>query len=194
MTSPSQDRRRFLLAGLALPLASQLASADEASRLLPLTPACGSAPTPRQTEGPYYTVSPPEKRNFRSDGRPGKPLVLLGFVLTRACRPVAGARVDIWQADGSGAYDNSGFALRGYQLTDAQGRYLFETIEPGRYPGRTPHIHVKVQPPGGAVLTTQLYFPGEPQNARDGLYDRRLDLSLDRAGDVPVGRFDFVVA
>lgn len=188
------DRRRLLLAGLVLPLfPAGTRAADDPTRLLPATPTCPGGPTPRQTEGPYYTPSPPEKRNFRADGRPGKPLVVLGFVLTRDCRPVSGARVDIWHADGSGAYDNAGFALRGYQLTDGQGRYLFETVWPGRYPGRTPHIHVKVQRPGGPVLTTQLYFAGDPQNARDGLYDRRLDLALSRDGETPVGRFDFVV-
>ena len=60
-----------------------------------------------------------------------------------------------------GNYDNVGFRLRGHQFTDAEGRYPLQTIVPGLYPGRTRHIHVKVQAPNGPILTTQLYFPNE---------------------------------
>jgi protocatechuate 3,4-dioxygenase beta subunit len=69
----------------------------------------------------------------------------MGVVLTRACRPVAGARADPWQAADNGEYDNKGFRLRGHVLTDAEGLYAFRTIMPGLYPGRTRHYHVKVQ-------------------------------------------------
>jgi len=186
-------RRRLLLASLAAP-ATLLTTAAGAAEL-PATPECRSPgeATPPQTAGPFYTPRTPEKRNFRADGRPGKPMVLIGFVLTRDCRPAADAVVDLWHCDGAGVYDNAGYALRGWQKTDAQGRFLFETLVPGRYPGRTPHFHVKVQRPGGPLLTTQLYFPDEPQNRRDGLFDARLLMKMRSDAGLPVGRFDFVV-
>src|SRR5205807_8182939 len=127
----------------------------------------------------------------------GQPLELVGFVLTRGCKGVAGALLDFWQADAAGAYDNSGFRLRGHQFADAEGRFRLRTIVPAAYEGRTRHIHVKVQPKGGRILTTQLYFPGEPQNARDGLF--RKDLLMRTAKKVEnhqgwlAGRFDFVL-
>ena len=75
--------------------------------------------------------------------------------------------------------------------TDAEGRYHFETIVPAVYPGRTRHYHVKVQPKGGRILTTQLYFPGEAGNSRDGLYQRELEMKTPKSGE---GKFDFVVS
>ena len=104
----------------------------------------------------------------------GQPLELVGFVLSLSCKPVSGAMIDFWQADGKGEYDNSGFRLRGHQFADAQGRYRMSSIVPGLYEGRTRHIHVKVQPPTGRLLTTQLYFPGEPKNSSDGLFRHKL--------------------
>src|SRR5204862_188663 len=81
-------------------------------------------------------------------------------------------------------HDNAGFRLRGHQLTDAEGRYRLETILPGVYPGRTRHIHVKAQAPSRPALTTQLYFPGEAGNARDGIFDPELLVAFAEAGDV----------
>jgi protocatechuate 3,4-dioxygenase beta subunit len=83
--------------------------------------------------------------------------------------------------------------LRGHQFTDSAGSYRLETIVPGVYPGRTRHIHVKVQAPGRAVLTTQLYFPGEPENQRDFLFQEVLLLATTDAGGTTAGRFDFVL-
>jgi protocatechuate 3,4-dioxygenase beta subunit len=67
-----------------------------------------------------------------------------------------------------------GFTLRGHQFAAADGAFTLETIVPGLYPGRTRHIHVKVQAPDQPVLTTQLYFPGEPRNAEDGIFSDAL--------------------
>jgi len=122
----------------------------------------------------------------------GTRLVLTGAVVSRSCRPVAGARLEFWQADASGAYDNTGFRLRGHLFTDAQGRYQLETIVPAEYPGRTPHIHVKVLPPAGAVLTTQLYLPDAARNASDSLYKPELTMRIDRSSSPLAARFDFV--
>ena len=118
-----------------------------------------------QTEGPYFKPSSPERTELFEEGMAGQPIELVGLVLGRDCKPIAGALLDFWQADDKGRYDNSGFRLRGHQFSDSEGRYRLRSVVPGIYPGRTRHIHVKVQPQGGRVLTTQLYFPGEPKTA-----------------------------
>src|SRR5213593_2205446 len=96
------------------------------------------------TEGPYYKANPPQNATLRTAGVAGTPLTLTGYVVSKSCQPIANARLDFWQADGNGDYDNSGYTLRGWQLTDANGAYRLETVIPGLYPGRTEHIHVKV--------------------------------------------------
>ena len=89
-------------------------------------------------------------------------LRLPGYVLTEDCQPVAKALIELWHANEQGYDDNSGYKLRGHQFTDGEGKWWFETIVPGGYNNRvrTRHYHLKVQRPGGSVLTTQLYFPG----------------------------------
>jgi protocatechuate 3,4-dioxygenase beta subunit len=165
----------------------------QAKRLSP-TPACddgdGDGPTPQQTEGPYYTPGTPRRTRIAEAGTSGEPLVVSGRVLGSDCRPIRRALLDFWQADGDGNYDNEGFRLRGHQVTDAHGRFRLETVKPGLYPGRTRHIHVKVQRRHGEILTTQLYLPGEPENERDGIFDEALlmDVSGRRAA------YDFVLA
>jgi protocatechuate 3,4-dioxygenase beta subunit len=162
----------------------------------PLTPAChdGDEPTLVQTEGPFFKPRSPERADLIEPGIKGRPIVLAGQVLDRGCKPLAHALVDLWQADDSGDYDNSGFRLRGHVFTDAEGRYRFRTIVPALYVGRTRHFHVKVQPTGGRLLTTQLYFPDEPMNRRDGLFRSELTMRMARAGEDLEGRFDFIVA
>jgi protocatechuate 3,4-dioxygenase beta subunit len=167
------------------------------STQLNVTPACGDDdddPTPAQTDGPYYKRNSPERASLIEGSVGGTRLVLEGVVRRADCQPVAKALLDFWQADEKGEYDNSGFRLRGHQFTDDQGRYRLETVVPGLYPGRTRHIHVKVQAPSQAVLTTQLYFPGEAGNSRDGIFNAALLLEdYKDAGSGKVGRFDFVV-
>jgi protocatechuate 3,4-dioxygenase beta subunit len=157
-------------------------------------PACRAGDlTPAQTEGPYYKEGSPQRDSLAAGGSPGRRLTLTGTVRNSDCRPIAGAVLQFWQADAAGQYDNSGFKLRGHESTDAGGRYRLQTIIPGRYPGRTPHIHVKVQPPGGAELTTQLYFPDQPSNSGDAIFDPKLLLPMKRAGSGYTAQFDFVV-
>lgn len=119
--------------------------------------------------------------------------MLTGKVLTTACQPVRRALLDFWQADDDGVYDNEGYRLRGHQYTDESGRYTLSTIVPGNYPGRTRHIHVKVQAPDGPVLTTQLYFPNERANASDGIFREELVVDLSDSGDGRAASFTFVV-
>ncbi len=159
------------------------------------TPPCGDDDdvTPPQTAGPFYTPNSPERTSLREPGITGTPLTVTGFVLTTSCQPVAGALVDFWHADDAGQYDNVGYKLRGHQFTDAQGRYTLETIVPGLYPGRTRHIHVKVQAPNQPVLTTQLYFPNEPGNARDGIFDSALLMNLSATDEGQAATFNFVL-
>ena len=160
------------------------------------TVACTAPATPTiaQTEGPYYKPGAPQNADLAAGGMAGTRLTLTGLVVDASCTGIAGARVETWQADSAGRYDNSGTTLRGWVLTDADGRFTIHTIVPGEYPGRTEHIHVKVTPPGGATLTTQVYFPGSAANDGDGIYDPSLDLAITRDGDALVGAYTFVIA
>ncbi len=199
------QRRRLLLnlatAPLALALAPLLLARDQAAAAAPATkplaptPACDDAdePTPTQTAGPFYTPDSPERRSLIEPEMRGLRLALAGRVFGRDCKPIAGALVDFWQSDDDGEYDNEGYRLRGHQFTDAAGNYRLETIVPGLYTGRTRHIHVRVQPRGGRILTTQLYFPGEAGNKRDGLFTPELLMAIEPAEKGQRGRFDFVL-
>src|SRR2546422_11379309 len=120
---------------------------------------CSGKPTPAQTEGPYFKPGSPARTSLLEPGMAGTRLALSGRVLSRDCRPIAGARLDFWQAGASGTYDNAGYRLRGNQTTGADGRYALATAVPGADPGRTAHIHAKSQPAGTGKLTSQLYFP-----------------------------------
>jgi protocatechuate 3,4-dioxygenase beta subunit len=205
------DRRRLLRLFVAAPFVSVLAAdllfadeADAADALLAATasgrnqtptPECGDddEPTPEETAGPFFKPRSPERTSLLEPGMKGTRLELSGRVLGRNCRPIAGALVDFWQADDGGAYDNAGFRLRGHQYTDNHGGYRLSTILPGVYTGRTRHIHVRVQPAGGQVLTTQLYFPGEKRNRGDGLFRGELLMSLDANASPQQGRFHFLI-
>ncbi|SDA96113.1 Protocatechuate 3,4-dioxygenase beta subunit [Sinorhizobium sp. NFACC03] len=190
-------RRHFLISFVATPIVlPRLGHAAGSPVELPLTASCGDDHelTPAQTEGPYFTPQSPEKQDFASDAPGGERMTLVGYVLTKDCQPVAKALIELWHADESGTYDNSGYKLRGHQFTDAEGKWWFETIVPGLYPGRTRHYHVKVQRPGGNVLTTQLYFADEPDNERDRIFNADLLLDIRTTSDGKFGRYDFIVA
>ncbi|MGW0117524.1 dioxygenase family protein [Streptomyces sp. NPDC003327] len=192
--------RAALAAGLTAPavlmgvpaLARTLTDSGERPAL---TPACddGDDPTPAQTEGPYFKPNSPLRSSLADAGTPGVRLTVSGYVFGLACRPIAGALLDFWQADVNGVYDNTGFRFRGHQFTDARGAFALTTIVPGLYPGRTRHIHVKVQAPGRPVLTTQLYFPNEPRNSTDTIFDPRLLMTVRDTGGAREGVFDFVL-
>lgn len=144
--------------------------------------------TPAQTEGPFFV----DTGLMRSDLRDGKPGVLLELALRvvegSSCTPLAGALVEAWHADASGAYSAFDIAqgnsqnqqgqsfLRGFQRADEEGRVQFLTVYPGWYPGRTPHIHLMVLlEQRMELLTTQLYFPEAVTDAVYALppYDAR---------------------
>jgi len=175
----------------AAPAPTASIAAPEAAALP--APICNSL-TLDNPEGPYYTPDTPERASLLEAGLPGERFVVSGYVLGPDCAPIPGAWLDFWHADAAGQYDNSGYRLRGHQFTDANGRYTLETVFPGLYPGRTRHIHVKVMAPGGPILTTQLYFPDEPQNATDGLYQPELEMTVTQGSEGRTGVFDFVIA
>jgi protocatechuate 3,4-dioxygenase beta subunit len=187
-------RRRFLLTAGSLAAALGFARDGEAQELAP-TPTCddnGTA-TPRQTEGPFFKPRSPARADLREQGAVSLPVELSGLVLTRRCRPLAGAVVDLWHADDKGAYDTAGFRYRGHLVTGSDGVFRFRTIMPALYTGRTRHYHFKVQAPGSRLLTTQLYFPNEAENRRDHLFRRELLMRVADAGDGLAARFDFVL-
>ena len=198
-------RRQLMHAMLTLPALTLIGcgSSSIASSALPSsptsldpTPACDDGdddPTPAQTEGPYFKSSSPQRSSLLESGLSGTLLTITGRVLSSSCQPIAAAKLDFWQADDSGNYDNTGFRLRGHQFTDAEGRYTLQTIVPGLYPGRTRHIHVKAQAPTQGVLTTQLYFPNEPRNASDGIFSSELLMTVSEVSGGRAATFDFVL-
>jgi protocatechuate 3,4-dioxygenase beta subunit len=190
-------RRRFFAFLAGLPLIGLLSgiSFGKSTRILEPTPACDDhdEPTPPQTEGPYFTPNSPERSNLREKGLKGTVLVLTGQVVNTNCQPVSHALLDWWHCDAAGNYDNDGFTLRGHHYTDKQGNFRLETIVPGLYPGRTRHLHVKVQAPGKSILTTQLYFPDEPGNKRDGIFKPVLVMDVKPATNQMQAGYTFVL-
>ncbi len=157
--------------------------------LIPSTLRAAAKPTPRGSEGPFYPRRRPKdddadlvlvENAVREAG--GDILHLAGRLLDTNARPIAAARVEIWQCDVKGIYlhpgdrrygsRDTGFQGFGHAITDADGGFKFRTIVPVPYPGRTPHIHVKVVVGGRDVLITQLYLADHPQNSGDYLFRR----------------------
>ena len=175
----------------AAPMPTTAALADANAAPAPCT---GMLTSPNM-EGPYYKAGAPERANLIDAGMPGQPIRISGHVFDADCNPLPGAKVDFWQADAGGVYDNEGYTLRGYVVTDANGAYTLDTIEPGVYPGRPPHVHVKVfAADGRELLTTQMYFAG---SERSGDVQAAPDLRVPYLGLDDQGRqriaFDFVV-
>ena len=154
-------------------------------------------PTPGAAEGPFYPTPPMRMPDTDNDlvkiagmieEAGGEIITLRGTVTDRDGKPRRGYRIEIWQCDVNGRYLHPGdsrgtpydqaFQGFGHDITDDAGGYVFRTIKPAIYPGRAPHIHVKVLAGGRELLTTQFYVKGDPGNARDGLFNR---MSADQA-------------
>lgn len=198
------DRRHFLGAGAGL-------------AAMGVMPACSAAllTTPAQSTGPFYPLELPLDNDNdlvqvtgRSEQAAGQLLNLGGRVLGPDGRPAPGLRVEIWQCDAFGVYHHPGdrrgpadpnFQGFGHTVADSEGGYRFRTIVPTVYPGRTPHIHVKVLGEGIDVLTTQMYVAGSPENERDGLYQQLgraselVTVALEPEGDGMRAMFDIVL-
>jgi protocatechuate 3,4-dioxygenase beta subunit len=178
------ERRQALAKLAAVPLAGPIANAFAQAR--------EGTPTPAQTLGPFYPRSPSQRPadidpdlivvNGTQVVTKGTPIYLTGRVLTRAGQPVERALVEIWQCDANAIYhhpdggDEShrdpAFQGYGQTRTDEAGAFHFRTIKPVPYPGRTAHIHVRVQSEGKGSLATQLYLPDEAGNEGDVIYRR----------------------
>lgn len=136
----------------------------------------------------------------------GERMTVSGRVLDEDGRPVAGALVEIWQANAAGRYRHvrddhpapldPNFTGAGRTITDADGRYQFTTIKPGAYPWRNhenawrpAHIHFSLFGTSFRTrLVTQMYFPGDPLIPHDPMLQSVRD---DRARERLVSRFDF---
>jgi protocatechuate 3,4-dioxygenase beta subunit len=154
---------------------------------------CTGEVIPRLTEGPYYKAGSPAKTNI-IDGSPGEKMTLTGYVFDENCKPIEGAWIDFWQADGEGNYDNVGFKLRGHQFTDKEGKYFLETVIPGEYPGRTPHIHLKIRAnESSQTITSQLFMPGAVQNQTDSIFNEALIMHVSNTSGDATATYNFVI-
>ncbi len=177
-------QRRHFLAGAAGTVLAPLAVAQTTSGAV--------RPSPSQTLGPFYPRNAGERPTetdadlLRVEGdrvlTKGVPIFLTGRVLDRRGQPLTNAAVEIWQCDANAVYHHPAggaeaerdpnFQGYGTARTDAAGAFHFRTIKPIAYPGRTPHIHVRVQAPGASAFATQWYLPDDPGNRRDFLFAR----------------------
>jgi protocatechuate 3,4-dioxygenase beta subunit len=196
-----------------LALATLLLMAHAGAQTAALTP------TPSQPEGPFYPKTFPADRDAdltqivgRAAAAKGAPLYLSGRAVARDGRALADATVELWQCDVYGRYHHAGddgvprddnFQGYGVATTDAQGRYTFKTIRPVPYGGRPPHLHVRLRPPGGGTLTTQIYIAGDAVGGDPVLAGsprgalERLTITLSPASGretgALAGTFDFVM-
>lgn len=152
--------------------------------------------TPSLTEGPYYKTGSPQRTNLTESTTVGEKLAITGLVMDTNCKPIPGAWLDFWQADGDGNYDNVAYKLRGHQFTDSEGKYKLETVIPGKYSRRTPHIHVKVRASENSeILTTQLFLPNKEQNQRDTIFNEALVMKVvNFEDDIKQANFNFHLA
>lgn len=149
-------------------------------------------------QGPEYKAGAPSKlgQDF-AKGLQGQRLELSGRVLNMAtCKPIQGAVLDLWQTNSSGDYDYKGFNLRGKIVTDKDGKYVLDTIYPSRLHlegniTRPSHIHVMVGVPGQPIITTQVYFEGQPKDFM--VKDSLITIPVTDANGTKKANFDFVV-
>ncbi|MDP2122549.1 MAG: protocatechuate 3,4-dioxygenase [Hoeflea sp.] len=197
MTDSATTRRGLIGRALSLLGLGAFASAGGFAALrsgLLGSPAAAATATPSATEGPFYPAPSMRMADVDNDlvkvmglieEAGGEVIALKGRVLDAAGAPRAGLRVEIWQCDVNGKYMHpgdrrdveydTGFQGFGHDITGADGSYSFRTIKPTVYPGRTPHIHVKLIDGERELLTTQFYLADHPGNACDRLFNRMSD-------------------
>jgi|TARA_B110000305_G_scaffold1475_1_gene1450 protocatechuate 3,4-dioxygenase beta subunit len=168
-----KDRRQFLkntslmaLATVTIPSLVRAELISESASQPPVS--CDETTQDYYGQGPFYSTNAPLIINnqLALADELGTRFIISGRVHNLDCTEyIEGAIIDIWHANDAGAYDNTGFNLRGKTTSNSQGFYLFETIYPGKYLNgsayRPAHIHFKITPPGFPILTTQLYFQGD---------------------------------
>lgn len=178
-----------------------IASAAAALIAAPLARAQPRMPLPRMTDGPFYPNAAWRRRETDWDAdltqvrrgaqvlsARGEHLGLTIVVADSRGTAIDGAEVEIWQCDALAAYRHPrvsvapeqmdpGFQGFGAGRSGSGGLVTFRTIRPVPYPGRCPHIHVKLRHAGFGEISSQLFVDGDPGNARDFLWR-----SLDEAG------------
>lgn len=210
--APLRTRRRFLFGGAALVGAACIPDV--------LAAAATCRPTDQDIIGPFYRFGAPFETRIAGPDEAGDRLIVAGTVYAADCRmPLPNALIEVWQANTVGLYDTNkpgnfterhAFRLRGMMLSDAQGRYEFETIMPGRYPvppglpglekyaglTRPAHIHFRVSESLHVPLTTQLYFKGDPYIADDPFASQKpsLTIGFKSEGKFQRGTFDIVLS
>lgn len=187
MTNSLLSRRQLLVGGVSLGAAAPLMAQDLLEVL--------ARSTPEQELGPFYPPVRPLDQDFdltRLEGSGGTAsgdvIDIFGTVLNHDGHPIAGAKLDLWQANAVGRYMHGGdmredlpldphFQGSAVLVTDSEGRYRFRTIRPGIYSfGGVPrprHIHFDITS-RRARLTTQMYFPGEKENALEKIAEDSL--------------------
>ncbi len=162
-----------------------------------VAPAASCAATADNIEGPFYLPGAPSRTELVGPGDDGERLVLAGTVRSTGCAPLAGAEIEVWQADARGVYDEDGHRFRASLRAAADGGWQLVTIVPGRYLNgrryRPAHLHVKVRAPGHRSLTTQLYFAGDPYNAGDPFIVESLVMATAVERGVRRARHDLVL-
>ena len=160
-------------------------------------------------QGPFYTANAPliQNNQLADINEVGTRIIISGQVYNVECSEVIpNTEIDIWHANDSGGYDNTGYNLRGKITSNSQGFYVFESIKPGLYLNgatfRPSHIHFKITPPGFSTLITQLYFEGDPYIPTDaaasitsGVFDatnRIIPLVSNSNGDLE-GTWDIII-
>ena len=205
MNDPVNPKRRRIILGLITLSTPGIAAA--------------AIRTPSASEGPFYPTTTMRFDDIDNDlvkidgvvtQAGGEIVRLSGRILDTKGNPVPQARVEIWQCDVSGRYlhqsdpgnqsRDPGFQGFGSDLTDASGQYSFRTIKPVPYPGRTPHIHIKIWHAGRVKLTSQLYLPDHADNKRDWLYRKvpstkreLVTMQFESGQQEPEARIDLVI-
>ncbi len=150
-------------------------------------------PTPKEVEGPFYPVADQNDKDAdltliagEKKLAQGQPIIIYGSIKDTSGQAIENATIDIWQANAVGRYNHPRETnpaprdpyFQGWAVlhSDKHGNYRIKTIKPGAYPAtrtwtRPPHIHFKIAKPGFPTLITQMYFPGEPLNKSDLLFN-----------------------
>jgi protocatechuate 3,4-dioxygenase beta subunit len=147
----------------ALKLAPGLGVAEALSGLAAQEQHAARKPTQWNEIGPFYKRLAPDHAQLRTSNDPGLPLAVSGAVFGSRGDALAGAKIEIWQADHHGLYDLDGYRFRAALQSDKTGKYSFHSVMPGHYPARVcQHVHYLVTAPGHKPLITQLYFATDP--------------------------------
>lgn len=195
------QRNEFILLSDMLGLTSAV---DEVNHAGP------TGATPSSVEGPFHAAAPPRENGAWISNGPererGRVMVVRGRVRDTSGTPIAGATVDVWQADDAGHYDSQDPAqepgnLRGLFTTDDDGGYWFRSVVPasypvptdgpvggllralGRHPMRPAHIHYRVEAPGHRPVTTHVFVAGDEYLDSDAAFAVKEELIVTPAID-----------